>query len=91
MSFNKEEHLKKCSNQRCALMAILDIILEMPDDSNVKDVKLMISSKFAKLIDDNLMVGDDIDSIVLNDIRNFLYQEQAFRAANNIVNPDKPL
>ena len=37
------------------------------------------------------MVGDLIDKMVLEKVKDFLEQEKAFRAANDIVNPENPL
>jgi hypothetical protein len=91
MSFDRKEYLEKCASQRAALMALVDNVVSMSDDASVKDAKMMISSCFSKMIDGGIMVGDPIDNIVLESLKAFLEQEQALRAADEIINPDKPL
>lgn len=91
MSFDRTEYLEKAASQRAALMALVSNIIDTSEDRSLTDIKLMISNTFGKMIDKKIMVGDDIEQIVLKEIREFLYQEQAFRAANDIINPDKPL
>jgi hypothetical protein len=91
MSFDRTEYLEKAASQRAALMALVSNIIDTSEDRSLTDIKLMISNTFGKMIDNKIMVGDDIEQIVLKEIREFLYQERAFRAANDIINPDKPL
>lgn len=91
MSEFKNEYLEKCANQRAAVMATLCNVLSIPDDSPVKDAKLMIAASFKKIIENDHMVGDVIDRMLLKDVKSYLEQEQAFRAANKIVNPENPL
>lgn len=91
MSFDRNEYLEKCSSQRAALMALVDNVVSMSDDAPLKDAKIMISTCFGKMIDGGIMVGDAIDNIVLESLKAFLEQEQALRAADEIINPDKPL
>ena len=90
MSDFKDKYLDKCANQRAAIMATLCNILVMPDDNPLKDAKMMIAASFKKIIENDHMVGDVIDRMLLKDVKSYLEQEQAYRAANSIVNPDKP-
>jgi hypothetical protein len=91
MSQFNEDYLEKCANQRAAIMATLCNILVMPDDNPLKDAKLMIASSFKKIIENDHMVGDVIDRMLLKDVKSYLEQEQAYRAASSIVNPENPL
>ena len=88
---NKEEYLERCAHQRAALMAMVHNILSMSDDKLLKDAKMMISTCFKEIIKNEHMVGDLIDKMVLEKVKDFLEQEKAFRAANDIVNPENPL
>jgi hypothetical protein len=91
MSFDRTEYLEKAASQRAALMALVSNIIDASEDRSLSDIKLMISNTFGKMIDNKIMVGDDIEQIVLKEIREFLYQERAFRAASEIINPENPL
>ena len=51
----------------------------------------MIAATFKCIIQNEYIVGDVADRMVLLRIKEYLNQEQAFRAANNIVNPENPL
>lgn len=86
-----KEYNHKCAHQRAAIMAVIHKILRMSDDKSSKDAKLIIASGFKDMIELNIMVFDEIDFSVLSCIKEYLNQEQAFRAANNIVNPENPL
>jgi len=87
----KKEFFEKAAYQRASVMAIIHNILTMPDDKPLKDVKLIIAASFKEVIQNYHMVGDVVDRMVLLRIKEYLNQEQAFRAANNIVNPENPL
>ena len=87
----KKEFFEKDAYQRASVMAIIHNILTMPDDKPLKDVKLIIAASFKEVIQNDHMVGDVVDRMVLLRIKEYLNQEQAFRAANNIVNPENPL
>lgn len=86
-----EKYFEQCAHQRASVMAIMHNILAMPDDRPLKDAKMMIASAFKSIIQNDHMVGDVIDRMVLKEIKTFLNQEQAFRAASSIVNPENPL
>lgn len=86
-----KEYNHKCTHQRAAIMAVIHKILTMSDDKPSKDAKLIIASVFKDMIELNIMVYDEIDFSVISCIKEYLNQEQAFRAANNIVNPENPL
>ena len=87
----KQEFFEKTAYQRASVMAIIHNILTMPDDKPLKDVKLIIAASFKEVIQNDHMVVDVVDRMVLLRIKEYLNQEQAFRAANNIVNPENPL
>ena len=87
----KQEYFEKTAHQRASVMAILHNILTMSDDKPLKDAKLMIAATFKCIIQNEYIVGDVVDRMVLLRIKEYLNQEQAFRAANNIVNPENPL
>ena len=87
----KQEYFEKTAHQRASVMAILHNILTMSDDKPLKEAKLMIAATFKCIIQNEYIVGDVADRMVLLRIKEYLNQERAFRAANNIVNPENPL
>ena len=91
MSFDRQKYLEKCASQRAALMAVVSNIINMPDDKSLTNAKTMIAGCFSKMIDNDVMVCDSIDSQLLHEIKSFLEQESAIEAVSNIINPDKPL
>lgn len=91
MDLEKIVYLERCATQRAAVMAVVFNILSMSDDRPIKDAKMLIASAFKEIIVNEHMVGDMIDKLVLEIMKDFLEQEQAFRTASSIVNPENPL
>ena len=85
------EYLKRKGSQRAGLMGFMTSLLETPDEGlTFKDAKIGLCNMFEKLIEHNIMVGDEIDSLTISQVLKFLEEEEAMHeavaAAKDILN-----
>ena len=83
------QYFIKCSQQRAALWGTISALLSDDTSQSVEDIKKKVSLNIGRMIDRNMMVGDDIEVFVCKDALRFLEQEQAVDAVKDMLNPDK--
>lgn len=71
------EFLERQCKQRAALMAYMKSTLTQDNDElTIRNVKISIANLFNNLIDQDNMVGDDIDKDVMESLVDFVKQEE---------------
>lgn len=85
MSEEMQAHLIKASAQRAAVMGFIASLLEQ-DDLTLTEIQTNVCGMLSTLIDLDVMVGDEIDSRVMQSAQNYIHQEIAVMQANGIIN-----
>ncbi len=71
------EYLKRKCKQRAALMAYMKSTLTQDNEElTIRNIKISIANLFNNLIDNDMMVGDDIDKDVMESLVDFVKQEE---------------
>lgn len=70
------DFLEAQCKQRAAVMALVKSILDNDNEElTIRNVKICIANMFSRMIDDNNMVGDDIEKDVMESLLDFAKQE----------------
>ena len=78
------EHLDRAARQRAAIMAFLTKLLREQDYGlTLRNVKVATANLFTHLIDNDHMVGDEVDEHTIESVITFLREEELLQQFQN--------
>jgi len=77
------DFIEKQCRQRAVLMALIKSILENDNQElTINNVKIAVCNYFSRMIDDDNVVGDDIEKDVMESVITFVKQQELLEEFN---------